>query len=514
MVAKFQFTRSKVASTLENDLENFSYHTPLIITIASAIWEDVKTQKGDTLSLLKLNFRVKSNSEVASTEPFKEVSIPYFFNNTEMGGASLLNALIVILGLTDETGALGFQYANGKVSCNVWNNELRTQKLGKKIAEYEPQLAGKELGVVLFKDSYIKNERIRTKPSIFAIFHPQTHLFAEDMLAGHKQPDKAVLDKRVQEVCVQAELHSIAKADECNKKQGIEERKNEALAQSVVSEMASVIAQKEAEWEKLAKQDAEAYEHGQATETDDDEVVGTPANLTELPKPQAQPHLSDTDKLFEPEPEKKAEPVIEVVPAPTPKSENTPAPEVKNTSVDEKQGQDDNTTGTTDTTGDTDGQSTKSGGGVKPTPDNTLNTNENAPKPAETTTPTAVTGADTKGNGNDKGETPKQVEQPTEPAEPVEVKKTDTDEAKPQTKPAEPQDNEKAVNDKDNADNDESENYYEDNGSDNDDNAYAENGNTDQFEFNDGKTDKTVELDDIVEPYTPTATTASSSMGR
>lgn len=194
---RFSFNQESVGRVI-NTSKSFEYHTPFHAVIASAIWYETKDYYG-----MRINFTVKDSTKLES------VNVVYAFKedegHQESPQATILHNLVPILNLKDNTGHMGMQSVTGRVTNTVYDEGLKRYVAQEVEAEHEPNMTGKEIGLILYQHYYTAQDstNIKSVPRIFEVFDLITKQTGEDIAN-----DLNGTDAKLMNLCIDAENYS------------------------------------------------------------------------------------------------------------------------------------------------------------------------------------------------------------------------------------------------------------------------------------------------------------------
>lgn len=179
----FRFSLESVGKSVPTT-RNYNFHENFTATIASAVWYETDNYYG-----LRLNFTAGVGGQIES------VNIAYAFKDEngykESNNATILHNLVPILGLTDDIGNAGMQSQKGLVTDTLYNEKTYQYEAVQTTADHEPNMIGKEIGLILYQHYYInKNSNsIKSAPRIYEVYSVTTKQTGEDIANGEMGSD-------------------------------------------------------------------------------------------------------------------------------------------------------------------------------------------------------------------------------------------------------------------------------------------------------------------------------------
>lgn len=192
----FKFNPNKVGRCVP-PTTGWSYHTPFKATIVSAIWYEKEMAGGAGIQHgLRLNFIPEQGN-------MDFVNIVYAYTNiNELGEQSvnessespILHNLVPILGLTDNSGENGMSMSVGVVTDMVFEPNIN-RYLPKEVEVcHEPNMTGKQIGLILYKNSYLKEGQVKSNARIFEVFDLETKQTGDDMRLDKAGSDESLIN--------------------------------------------------------------------------------------------------------------------------------------------------------------------------------------------------------------------------------------------------------------------------------------------------------------------------------
>ena len=196
---KFIFNKNKVGGrAFGSPSTGLDCFEPLLVCLTSAVWDSRKSTKENlddrkvTTHFLRLNFGVVKYG----MDTLENVEICYGMTVNdefkELNESTTLYNLVPLFGLKDGDND-GFNEEKGVVRDVYFDENIKQVRDGYFERLHDSQLIGKEIGLILFKDYYIKNDVIKEKIKIFDVFRPNDFLLASDVAKCENQDERLKL---------------------------------------------------------------------------------------------------------------------------------------------------------------------------------------------------------------------------------------------------------------------------------------------------------------------------------